>query len=180
MLAFDMKLAARPYQFSNPSRTSSFSHQPIFNVPTNPFRLIALHTLSSDGKSLAISFQQLAHSFLSHGTGPSTPSIFELRFSNLSRSLSPFFATLTNSASCNPFICHSYENTGGGTHLFPLWNSLRPCFLSLSALPFPSLRNAGTEGVARNVRSQPKREPLGSCAGSHLNGGFYGHRYHRD
>ena len=30
-------------------------------------------------------------------------------------------------------ICHSYENTGGGTHLFPLWNS--PMRIAFEGLP---------------------------------------------
>jgi hypothetical protein len=115
--------------------TSSFPHQPVCNSPTNPFRFIALHTLSFDGNSLPFSFQQLTHSFPSHGTGPSpqpnshfqisnSPN-FEFRFSSFVRLLSSFFATLTNSGSRNSFICHSYENTGGGTNLFPFRNSDR-------------------------------------------------------
>jgi hypothetical protein len=131
--------------------TSSFPHQPVCNSPTNPFRFIALHTLFSDGNSLPSSFQQLTHSFPSHGTRPSPQPNFHPPISNfpllLSRAhaersqvhllsavncrlstrffLSSFFATLTDSNSRNSFICHSYENTGGGTHLFPFWNSQR-------------------------------------------------------
>jgi phosphoserine aminotransferase len=33
--------------------------------------------------------------------------------------------TLPSSVSCNSFICHSYENTGGVGLFFPFWNSLR-------------------------------------------------------
>jgi len=32
--------------------------------------------------------------------------------------------TLSFSVSCNPFVCHSYENTGGVYQLFPFWNQL--------------------------------------------------------
>jgi hypothetical protein len=31
--------------------------------------------------------------------------------------------TLPSSVSCNPFICHSYENTRGVEGFFPFWNS---------------------------------------------------------
>jgi hypothetical protein len=31
--------------------------------------------------------------------------------------------TLSFSVSCNSFVCHSYENTGGIPQLFPFWNS---------------------------------------------------------
>jgi hypothetical protein len=31
--------------------------------------------------------------------------------------------TLSFSVSCNSFVCHSYENTGGVPQLFPFWNS---------------------------------------------------------
>jgi hypothetical protein len=31
--------------------------------------------------------------------------------------------TLPSSVSCNPFICHSYENNRGMYQLFPFWNS---------------------------------------------------------
>ena len=144
-----MEVAAQPRQFPNPQPTSSFAHQRVFSAAANSFQFIALRTLSSNGNSLAFSFQQLPHSLLSHGTGPS----FRSRFSNfhfpmsnfslcfhflstvscqLSTriSLSSFFATLTNSASRKSCICHSYENTGGGTKLFPIWNSLAtPPFL---------------------------------------------------
>jgi hypothetical protein len=40
-------------------------------------------------------------------------------FSTLSQKplfLSPLLATLTHSCSCNPFVCHSYENTGMASH----------------------------------------------------------------
>jgi hypothetical protein len=38
------------------------------------------------------------------------------------RMLSPLFATLTNSASCKSFTCHSYVNTGGVRRFFPFSN----------------------------------------------------------
>jgi len=34
--------------------------------------------------------------------------------------------TLPSSVSSNPFICHSYENTGGVGVFFPFWNSSLP------------------------------------------------------
>jgi hypothetical protein len=33
----------------------------------------------------------------------------------------------TDSTSCKPFSCHSYENTGDTYRLFPLWNSPLRC-----------------------------------------------------
>ena len=95
--------------------TSSFSHRRGFTAPSNPFRFIALHTLFSHGNFLPSSFQQVTHSFPSHGTGPSAPSQFSnshFQISHFSRCLSLVFATLTNSHSCKSCICHSYENTG--------------------------------------------------------------------
>jgi hypothetical protein len=91
---------------------SSFPHQPVPSVSTNPFRFIGLHTLSHNGNSLPSSFQQLTHSFPSHGTRPSLSPVFEFRISNFGRPLSLVFATLTNSRARKSCICHSYENTG--------------------------------------------------------------------
>jgi hypothetical protein len=90
--------------------TSPFAHQPVFNASTNPLQFSALHTLSSDGNLLTLSFQQLPHSSPSHGTGPSNPPIFEFRFSNFAHPLTPFFATLTDFVPCKSFVCHSYKN----------------------------------------------------------------------
>jgi hypothetical protein len=42
-------------------------------------------------------------------------------------SLSPLFATHTDSTSCKSFTCHSYENTGGVYELFPFRNSTLAC-----------------------------------------------------
>jgi hypothetical protein len=95
--------------------TSSFPHQPVFTASTNPFRFIALHALSSHGYPLPSSFHQLTHSFPSHGTRPSTSSEFSSFYFPISifpRPLSSFFATLTDSASRNSFVCNSYKNTG--------------------------------------------------------------------
>ncbi len=36
------------------------------------------------------------------------------------------FATLTDSAPCKSFTCHSYENMGGVYHLFPFRNEFTP------------------------------------------------------
>ena len=98
------------------------SHQPSVTSIANSLRFSSLRTLLPDANSLLFSFQQIAHSFSSHGTRPSASPYFAFRVSNFGRSLSSFFATLTDSFSRNSFICHSYKNTGGGTHLFPLWN----------------------------------------------------------
>jgi hypothetical protein len=139
-----MKVAPQPRQFS---QTASFSAQLARHVAANPFRFIALRTLSFHGNSLLFSFQHLTHSFPSHGTRPSNSSRFSnfhFQFSRFSVrllsavncrlstriSLSSFFATLTNSLSRKSCVCHSYANTGGGTYFFPIWNSLAtPRFL---------------------------------------------------
>jgi hypothetical protein len=48
---------------------------------------------------------------------------------------------LPSSVSCNSFICHSYENTGGVGVFFPFWNPLTPpapgsrCHCLLPPLP---------------------------------------------
>jgi hypothetical protein len=53
-------------------------------------------------------------------------------------SLSSFFATLTNSVPRKSIVCHSYENTRGGTYLFPIRNSAQSRS-SISTAPFPTL-----------------------------------------
>jgi hypothetical protein len=121
-----MKVAAQPERSSNPPRISRFAHQTGLSAATNPFQFIALRTPSDDGISLLLSFQEATHSFPSHGTGPcasSRFSNFHFPISNFSRLLSLVFATLTDSTSRKSFTCHSYENSGGGTQFFPLWNS---------------------------------------------------------
>jgi hypothetical protein len=64
-----MEVAAQPHLFSQAQPTSSFPHPPVFTITSNSFRFINLHTLSPDGNSLLFSFQELTHTFLSHGTG---------------------------------------------------------------------------------------------------------------
>jgi hypothetical protein len=128
--------------------TSSFPHQPVFTFATNPFRFIALHTLFHNGISLLSSFHKLTHSLPSHGTRPplepnfhspiSNSPILEFRFSSFDRSLSSFFATLTNSVPRKSIVCHSYKNTRGGTYLFPIRNSA-PSRPSISTAPFLTL-----------------------------------------
>jgi len=46
----------------------------------------------------------------------------------LRRSDAPFHLpyTLPSSVSCNPFVCHSYENCRGVYQQFPFWNELTP------------------------------------------------------
>jgi hypothetical protein len=93
--------------------TPSFPHQPVSTVAANPFQFIVLHTLSSDGNSLLPSFQQLTHSFPSHGTRhPSSPR-FELPIS----AKSCIYRTYKKLAR-NFFICRTYKNKGLITPLF--------------------------------------------------------------
>jgi hypothetical protein len=123
MLLFRMKVSAQP---NHPSLTASFPHHP----EPNPFRFITFPTLSSHGNSLLFPFQQITHSFLSHGTGPSAPSIFEFRFSNLRRSLSSFFATLTECAPVSLLFATLTKTPG----VAPLSSHLE---LAPRLLPFP-------------------------------------------
>jgi hypothetical protein len=105
-----MKVAARSQRSSNPPPISWFAHEADFSAAANPFRFIALHTPSDDGDSLLVSFQEVTHSFPSHGTGCSAPPNFHFQISNFTRLLSPVFATLTNFTSRKSIVCHSYEN----------------------------------------------------------------------
>ena len=92
---------------------SSFSHQPLFNTSANPFRFIALHTLSSDGNSLPFSFQPLTHSFPSHGTRTSPSSHFQFSISAKSFSYRTYKKRVRNLC-----ICRTYKNIGLITSLF--------------------------------------------------------------
>src|SRR3989442_4883480 len=52
------------------------------------------------------------------------------------------FRTLPFSVSCNPFVCHSYENCRGVYQQFPFWNSLRPNYFDGSRSLAKSLQLA--------------------------------------
>jgi hypothetical protein len=61
-----------------------------------------------------------SHSYENHG-GEGGVLVFPNERSP--HTLTPLFATLTNSGSCKSFTCHSYENTRGVWGFFPFWNS---------------------------------------------------------
>ena len=73
--------------------------------------------------------------------------------------VSSLFATLTDSASCKSFSCHSYENMGGVYELFPLWNS---------ALASKSLFTCNEALFARSCRYFHQRVSGNSFAASRI------------
>jgi hypothetical protein len=57
---------------------SSFPRKPVFDSPANFFRFIGLRALFSHGNFLLLSFQEVTHSFPSHGTGAYPPRLFSI------------------------------------------------------------------------------------------------------
>jgi hypothetical protein len=155
-----VKVTPHSHQPLSSHPTHSFSHQTSITARINSFRFSTLRTLSPDGISLLFSFQQITHSFPSHGTGHPVRSSFHLQCFR-------FFGSLTvgcklstvNSHSAKSFIyrtckksvrksfgCRTYRNKGLITLLFAAHKKntgVSPCpaFHPLWATIFPSQKS---------------------------------------
>ena len=147
MLSFPMNFAFGPTDAH--LSALPFDAQPLtldFPATANPFQFNALHTLSPDGNSLPLSFHQLTHTFLSHGTGPSPapglPSFYSPIFTSLS---AKFFSYRTCKKRVrNLFGCRTYKNKGLITLVFAALTKITGCpdpiptlELAPPLLPFP-------------------------------------------
>jgi hypothetical protein len=126
-------------QPSNRSSRSGRDVPPCFRAI--PFLFKPLRTLLRSRKTQLFSFQSFPHSLRKTTGGggclwlTSSPLGSTFQRSNRrspigsGRSYAQPFPishlpyALPSSVSCKPFICHSYENTGGVGVFFPLWNS---------------------------------------------------------
>ena len=156
MLRFLVQVATQVCQPSYPRLISPFSRKNVFSAPANPFRFIRLRTPSSDGNPLLFSFQQITHSFPSHGTGPLVPArLSTLHFPVSNPVCAKCFSYRTYKKHAgNPFVCRTYKNKG----------VITPVFAALTKITgvFPSNSHFGTRSALASLRS--RRYPSPVCA----------------
>ncbi len=135
-----------PPRFSHPSRLPSRQHL----ACVNPLAATLMHLPASVANKRLTEWLSPLDATLTKNTGYLLQAkSFSLSFSRCSlqllsvppslcgcRSASHLPYTLPSSVSCNPFVCSSYENTGGVGVFFPFrHSSLAPRHSSLATVP---------------------------------------------